>query len=77
LKLKAKVKLIIKTDISIIKAKIRIERDISIRVTRGVKIRKDSIKVVIKVSIRAISIFSTDYIIKVKRDISIKAKIKK
>jgi len=75
LKLKAKVKLIIKTNINTIKVKTRIKRNINTRVIR-VKFRiRFKIKVVI--NIRVISIFSTDYIAKAKGDVNTRAKIKK
>jgi len=63
--LKTEIRIVVRINVSTIKAKIKIERDVGTRAIRGVKIRKDNIKVTIKVSVRAI--FSTDYIAEVGR----------
>jgi len=66
---------VIKRDIN--RAKFKVKSKIKVIINIRAEIRKASIKVIIKVNVRAISVFSIDRITKAKRNINIKAKIKK
>jgi len=69
------IRIVVKININTIEAKTRTERDISIRATRAKFRIRFKIKVII--SVQAISVFSIDYITKAKRNVGIRAKIRK